>query len=373
MSKERRFNVRPQLDCFYFPSEDVDHLDSKKKSNLESKTQENGNISVIKMLDALRFASSESKVSSVLKNIPSRTLKDVEYLLETSNRSDKDQLRRDNLRSIQKDDFKMLGLSPRSSIEVDTNDSLSDSAYSQSSDFSRDADVASFNTTTSSGSNDLFVYQQIMQSDRTETGCETVTMYTANGFCIDIDVEVTKTVVMLMKIILWLRQREAKRITFAPRQLNFPLENHSRIEKSLTNETKQPKSPKRISFSPCTLLISAVSEKAFFEAKKILESDEDIDINTKTPSGQSLIHIAAANADLKCVQLLLDHGANPNIKDAFGWGPLHNAIRRGRWKCAILLIEAGADFGEYSNQRINEYQEVLRMSRTCYKSMEIFV
>jgi ankyrin repeat protein len=145
-------------------------------------------------------------------------------------------------------------------------------------------------------------------------------------------------------------------------------------ESSSSQETiKPPKSRKRISFSPNTLLFSAVSEQSHQEAKMLLESDRDIDVNIQTPSGQTLLHIAAGNADLKCVRLLLKHGGDPNIKDSRGWGPLHAAIRRGKWKCAILLIEAGANFAEYAENRIKEFKEVLSMSRTCYRSMEIFV
>ncbi|EDO36887.1 predicted protein, partial [Nematostella vectensis] len=99
---------------------------------------------------------------------------------------------------------------------------------------------------------------------------------------------------------------------------------------------------KRISFSPNTLLISAVTDKSFSEAQEIL-ANNDIDVNQQTPSGQSLLHIAAGNADLKCTRLLLEYGADANIMDQDGWGPLHSAIRRGNWKCAILLIESGAD------------------------------
>ncbi|PFX32618.1 Ankyrin repeat, bromo and BTB domain-containing protein [Stylophora pistillata] len=115
-----------------------------------------------------------------------------------------------------------------------------------------------------------------------------------------------------------------------------------------------------------------VTEKAYAEAKSILE-EQDLDLNSQTPNGQTLLHIASANADLKCAQLLIQHGSDVNLKDASGWTPLHAAVRRGNWKCAILLIEAGADFGEYAQTRIQEYNQVLQMSSSYYRSVEIFV
>lgn len=120
------------------------------------------------------------------------------------------------------------------------------------------------------------------------------------------------------------------------------------------------------------LYFSAVTEKAYAEAKSILEQ-QDLDVNSQTPNGQTLLHIAAANADLKCTQLLIQYGADVSLKDVSGWTPLHAAVRRGNWKCAILLIEAGADFGEYAQTRIQEYNQVLQMSSSYYRSVEIFV
>ncbi|KAK2563729.1 Cortactin-binding protein 2 [Acropora cervicornis] len=113
-------------------------------------------------------------------------------------------------------------------------------------------------------------------------------------------------------------------------------------------------------------------KRAYDEAKALLE-EQELDVNFKTPSGQSLLHIAAANADLRCVQLLLQYGANVNIKDTDGWGPLHAAVTKGNWKCAILLIEAGAEFGKYAQERIHEYYQVQQIATTFFRSLEIYV
>lgn len=359
MSRERRFDVRPKLDCFYLPPQELqDHFERRK---LERKADERGHSSVIRMLDSMKLSSYDYKLSNASRRLLSPRLTNGEYTRTNSGEREHLQV---------KNDFKKSWLSPKRSFD-DTTDSLSDSAYSLSSDVSHESDGHSVNST-STDSDNLFVYQQIMQ-EKTHVGFNTVTLQTPSGFSIDIDVDVTKTVVMLMKIILWLRQTRERSFTFTPRLSFCQTENNWFDNKSLIRSTKQPRSPKRISFSPLTLLISAVTDKSFKEAKSILESDQDVDVNTKSPSGQSLLHIAAGNADLKCVQLLLEHGADPNIKDSQDWAPLHAAIRRGKWKCAILLIEAGANFAEYSTRRIKEYNEVLQMSRTCYKSMEIFV
>ncbi|XP_031567090.1 uncharacterized protein LOC116302038 [Actinia tenebrosa] len=391
MSNERKFD-HSKLDYFYSPREENESL-NKKKHGLGKKIDgQQKTSSVIKMLDALRLSSYDTNHKTVNNNkalVPSFTrsetdLKDKLFVWGKISSIDKDRGARRQEGTVYRNN-KIYRLSQEKFSQFDdSTDSHSDSAYSQSSDLSRESDVQSLNTSSSDSDTNLYVYQQIIHGDSSSSSpsrINTITVHTASGFTIDLDVEVTKTVVMLMKIIVWLRQRYPNGSFICQRLpiglTNSPLNSigESSGDESLSSqETLKPlKSRKRISFSPNTLLFAAVTEKSYEEAKSILESDCDINVNVQTPSGQTLIHIAAGNADLKCVQLLLEHLADPNIKDCRGWGPLHAAIRKGKWKCAILLIEAGANFAEYAANRIKEYKEVLSMSKTCYRSMEIFV
>lgn len=52
---------------------------------------------------------------------------------------------------------------------------------------------------------------------------------------------------------------------------------------------------------------------------------------------------AAYQGDALSVDLLLRHGANPNLKDDAGLTPLHWAVVRGNRVCIRRLIEKGAD------------------------------
>lgn len=263
--------------------------------------------------------------------------------------------------------------------ETETYDSFSDSTYSQSSEASvNSADRRSLNTTSTDSDNNRIFQQGILPRNRISLKGDTDV--------IDVDEGFLRRVLMLMKVILYLRhsfpltlirRRKVYPAATAKNQLTLrgsPSLSSSSMDSQDSSEFsgKSPRTRKRISFSPKTLLFSAITEKAFAEAKVILE-ENDLDVNSQTPNGQSLLHIAAANADLKCVQLLLQYGADVNVKDSNGWTPLHAAVRRGNWKSAILLIEAGADFGEYAQARIQEYNQVLQMSSTFYRSVEIFV
>ena len=260
-----------------------------------------------------------------------------------------------------------------SSSDCPETDSFSDSTYSQSSD----ASVNSNTTSTDSDNNRIF-QQGIASKDPISLK--------SNSDVIDVDEGFLRRVLMLMKVILYLRHSfplnllRRRKVFAESSKKQIKLHDSSSLssyessdsQDSSVISSKSPRTRKRISFSPITLLFSAITEKAFAEAKAILE-EQELDVNSQTPNGQSLLHIAAANADLKCCQLLLQYGADVSIKDTNGWSPLHAAVRRGNWKCAILLIEAGADFGEYAQARIQEYNQALQMSATFYRSVEIFV
>lgn len=43
------------------------------------------------------------------------------------------------------------------------------------------------------------------------------------------------------------------------------------------------------------------------------------------------------------VQMLLDHGGDPNLKDPEGETPLHDAINCNQYECARILLQKGAD------------------------------
>jgi uncharacterized protein len=72
--------------------------------------------------------------------------------------------------------------------------------------------------------------------------------------------------------------------------------------------------------------------------------------NPDTPSANEFkvrpIHSAAANRDpersLALVRLLLDWKADPNVTQAGGWTPLHQAAAHGRLEVARLLVAHGA-------------------------------
>ncbi|KAL2543937.1 Potassium channel AKT1 [Forsythia ovata] len=67
-----------------------------------------------------------------------------------------------------------------------------------------------------------------------------------------------------------------------------------------------------------------------------------LDPNELNRNGRTALHLAASNGKLECVLLLLDQGADPNIKDSEGYVPLWDAILGKHEAVKKLLIDNGA-------------------------------
>lgn len=75
--------------------------------------------------------------------------------------------------------------------------------------------------------------------------------------------------------------------------------------------------------------------------------DAGADVNARATNSQHVgpIHAALARQDLATLELLLVHGADPNLPQERGIRPLHEAARLGSFAPAALLLLFGADPG----------------------------
>jgi uncharacterized protein len=67
------------------------------------------------------------------------------------------------------------------------------------------------------------------------------------------------------------------------------------------------------------------------------------EINSADGAGDYPLHVAARNAQVVIIRLLLDHGARLDVCDRQGRTPLHLALAGGRTELAEVLLGAGAE------------------------------
>ena len=90
---------------------------------------------------------------------------------------------------------------------------------------------------------------------------------------------------------------------------------------------------------------------AFSEKPEVISLllDGGADINARSISGSTPLHLAASFQTAEIVALLLDRGADINSRDMDGETPLHLAVRHNTSGVVELLLYRGADINARNN------------------------
>jgi len=77
------------------------------------------------------------------------------------------------------------------------------------------------------------------------------------------------------------------------------------------------------------------------------EEEQQDDDQEERPSGQSALHVAAADGDLEEVEKILGNHSTDilNSKDENDWQAIHEAVRGGHTEVVKYLVAMGADIG----------------------------
>lgn len=78
-------------------------------------------------------------------------------------------------------------------------------------------------------------------------------------------------------------------------------------------------------------------------ARLLLERGANVEAVSKNGMELRPLHAAAAGRSLPCVELLLEHGADPNSQQHGGWTALHAAVNNKDAAMITALLERGAD------------------------------
>jgi ankyrin repeat protein len=75
----------------------------------------------------------------------------------------------------------------------------------------------------------------------------------------------------------------------------------------------------------------------------MLESEPNLAFSRIQLFGDTPMHAAAGKGHTEIVALLLEHGADANVRDQNGQAPLHDAASNGHFQVVRLLLAKGAD------------------------------
>lgn len=92
-----------------------------------------------------------------------------------------------------------------------------------------------------------------------------------------------------------------------------------------------------------TQLLIAAQSGNFAKLKTYIKRLQYLAIDHRNHLGQTALLLAAAGGHAKCVRLLLERGALPDICDSLGQSPLLLAARNRHRECVRLLLSAHAE------------------------------
>jgi ankyrin repeat protein len=105
--------------------------------------------------------------------------------------------------------------------------------------------------------------------------------------------------------------------------------------------------PAHAQFSPSFKFLDAVRKSDGAAAEEVLNKPGSTIVNTRdSSSGETALHIVVKRRDKTWLAYLLQHGADPNIRDRAGVAPLQIAVGLGFTEGVELLIQYRADVSQ---------------------------
>ncbi len=106
--------------------------------------------------------------------------------------------------------------------------------------------------------------------------------------------------------------------------------------------TRRMKKLRKSSVTEEDILHFAVSREDLKAARHILEQGT-VDVNSMRPPGVSALHQACAIGNLDAIKMLLDHGADMELRTWQGQSAVQITARYGHFEAAEILLENGAN------------------------------
>lgn len=101
-------------------------------------------------------------------------------------------------------------------------------------------------------------------------------------------------------------------------------------------------------------------------ARWLIEQGADVNAAAENAARVAPLHAAAAVRDHETMRLLLERGADPNVKQQGDFTPLHGAASRGDIEMAQLLLEHGAQRDAYTAEGMTPEEVASKYGHTDF-------
>ncbi|OMJ78227.1 hypothetical protein SteCoe_21987 [Stentor coeruleus] len=84
---------------------------------------------------------------------------------------------------------------------------------------------------------------------------------------------------------------------------------------------------------------------------------------------RSALHAAAEFGSVEIIQILLTHGADPNVKDTYGITPAYLAASRNHFDSVLVLVDSGALLNIRTSMETNFSDYIQEKNSAEYKAL----
>ncbi|OCT84861.1 CARD- and ANK-domain containing inflammasome adapter protein [Xenopus laevis] len=152
------------------------------------------------------------------------------------------------------------------------------------------------------------------------------------GYLLERDKDVPKTIGKVRPHKTQQRESLPRKVKAVEERLSYSEKEKKVVPQQISKEVKKTDSSSMTAFD-------AVAKGDLSLLQNILR---DTDINAVNPSGETLLHMAAASGHVAVIEYLINKGAKIDSKDMKHRTPLHRASENGHGEAVKVLLRAGA-------------------------------
>ena len=115
------------------------------------------------------------------------------------------------------------------------------------------------------------------------------------------------------------------------------------VNEDQTEKEVRKCSNRTVTFPSDILCQMCIKENDYHDLKRLILTDKITDLDKLYANGITALHLAVIEDRYKCAEVLVECGANIEVRDPHGWTPLHAAVFAGNIRAVRALCNKGAD------------------------------